>query len=106
MKMAEIKPNVKLAPLYEDLTKIVGKEFFVSTAFKRWLVKVGLAEIWNQCNKLVSGYRGVIAHGDINEFYACSTLTLLLNNFYDAANHKSLVNMVKGILKIFQKRKR
>lgn len=45
MKMAEIKPNVKLIPLYEDLTKIVGKEFFVSTAFKRWLVKVGLAEI-------------------------------------------------------------
>ena len=104
--MAEIKPNVKLAPLYEDLTKIVGKEFFVSTAFKRWLVKVGLAEIWNQCNKLVSGYRGVIAHGDINEFYACSTLTLLLNNFYDAANHKSLVNMVKGILKTFSEEKK
>lgn len=76
--MAEIKPNVNIDPLYEDLTKTVGTEFFVSTAFKRWLVKVGLAEIWNQCNKLVSGYRGVIVHGDINEFYACSTLTLLL----------------------------
>lgn len=104
--MAEIKPNVNIVPLYEDLTKIVGTEFFVSTAFKRWLVKVGLAEIWNQCNKMVSGYRGVIAHGDINEFYACSSLTLLLNNFYDAANHKSLVNMVKGILKTFSEEKK
>lgn len=104
--MAEIKPNVKLIPLYEDLTKIVGTEFFVSTAFKRWLVKVGLAGIWNQCNKLVSGYRGVIAHGDINEFYVCSTLALLLNNFYDAANHNSLVNMVKGILKTFSEEKK
>ena len=99
--MAEIKPNVKLIPLYEDLTNMVGIGFFVSTAFKRWLVKVGLAEIWNQCNKLVSGYRGVIVHGDINEFYACSTLTLLLNNFYEQPNHESLVNMVKGILKTF-----
>ena len=104
--MAEIKPNVKLIPLYEDLTKIVGTEFFVSTAFKRWLVKVGLAEIWNQCNKLVSGYRGVIAHGDINEFYVRSTLALLLNNFYDVANHNSLVNMVKGILKTFSEEKK
>lgn len=51
--MAEIKPNVNIVPLYEDLTKIVGTEFFVSTAFKRWLVKVGLAEIWNQCYKMV-----------------------------------------------------
>lgn len=99
--MAEIKPNVKLIPLYEDLTKIVGTEFFVSTAFKRWLVKVGLAEIWDKSNKIVSGYRGVIVHGDINEFYACSTLALLLNNFYEKSDHDSLINIVKGILKTF-----
>lgn len=50
--MAEIKPNVKLIPLYEDLTKIVGTEFFVSTAFKRWLVNVVMAEIRDKDNKL------------------------------------------------------
>lgn len=43
--MIDIKPNIKLAPLYEDLTNMVGIAFFVSTAFKRWLVKVGMAEI-------------------------------------------------------------
>ena len=99
--MTEIKPNVRLAPLYEDLTNMVGIEFFVSTAFKRWLVKVGMAEIWDKSNKIVNGYRGVIVHGDINEFYACSTLTFLLNNFYEKPNHESLVNMVKGILATF-----
>lgn len=99
--MIDIKPNIKLAPLYEDLTNMVGIEFFVSTAFKRWLVKVGMAEIWDKSNKIVNSYRGVIVHGDINEFYACSTLTFLLNNFYEKPNHESLVNMVKGILATF-----
>ena len=29
--MTEIRHNVRLVPLYEDLTKIIGIEFFVST---------------------------------------------------------------------------
>lgn len=44
--------NVRLVPLYEDLTKIIGTELFVSTVFKRWLVKVGMAEIRDKGNKL------------------------------------------------------
>lgn len=50
--MTEIRHNVRLVPLYEDLTKIIGIEFFVSTVFKRWLVKVGMAEIRDKGNKL------------------------------------------------------
>lgn len=51
-RMTEIRPNVRFVPLYEDLTKIIGIEFFVSTAFKRWLVNVGMAEIRDKGNKL------------------------------------------------------
>jgi hypothetical protein len=50
--MTEIRHNVRLVPLYEDLTKIIGTELFVSTVFKRWLVKVGMAEIRDKGNKL------------------------------------------------------
>lgn len=50
--MTEIRHNVRLVPLYEDLTKIIGTELFVSTVFKRWLVSVGMAEIRDKGNKL------------------------------------------------------
>lgn len=48
----KIEPNAKLAPLYEDLIEIVGAAFFLSTAFKRWLVKVDMVDTWGKSIRL------------------------------------------------------
>ena len=103
----EVKPNVKLEPLYEDVLNVVGGQFLLSTAFKRWLVKVEFAEIWDKCKKIVEDYCcGVVIYGDIYEAYACSTLILLLNHFYEKNGHEHLVKLVQGILQTYSQEKK
>ena len=43
------KPISKIAPLREDLARIVPDTFLVTTEFKRWLVQVGINEVWDRC---------------------------------------------------------
>lgn len=98
----KIEPNAKLAPLYEDLIKIVGAAFFLSTAFKRWLVKIDMVDTWGKVNKVVENeYRYVICYGNIDESNACCTLILIMNNLYEKRDYKSLVNLIKGLLNAY-----
>lgn len=103
----KIEPNAKLAPLYEDLIKIVGAAFFLSTAFKRWLVKVDMVDTWGKVNKVVENeYRYVICYGNIDESNACSTLILIMNNLYEKRDYESLVNLIKGMLNAYAEEKK
>ena len=103
----KIEPNAKLAPLYEDLIKIVGAAFFLSTAFKRWLVKIDMVDTWGKVNKVVENeYRYVICYGNIDESNACSTLILIMNNLYEKRDYKSLVNLIKGMLNAYAEEKK
>lgn len=102
----EIKPNVKLEPLYEDVLNVVGGQFLLSTAFKRWLLKVGIADGWDKCKNIVEDYcEGTIIYGDRQEAYACSTLVLLLNNFYEKNEQENFIKFVHGILNTYSQEK-
>lgn len=86
----KIEPNAKLAPLYEDLIKIVGAAFFLSTAFKRWLVKVDMVDMWKFVNMEVEKKNRYALLADIDGYNARCTLTLLMNNLYEKKIMKAL----------------
>lgn len=102
----KIEPNAKLAPLYEDLIKIVGAAFLLSTAFKRWLVKVDMVDIWKFVNMEVEKKNRYALLTDIDGYNARCTLTLLINNLYEKKDYKSLVNLIKGILYTYAEEKK
>lgn len=100
--MIDIKPIVKIEPLYEDIIKMVGDSFFLSTAFKRWLVQVDFSEIWSKCFDIAERENSLITvYGDRDAMNANDTFILILNNFYENNQHENLVFLVKGILKTY-----
>lgn len=78
-----IKPNTTIAPLREDLERLVPDSFLTTTEYKRWLVANNLQELWAKCldysqahqSSIVLGYQASIEAGD--------AMTLLLNHLYD-----------------------
>lgn len=58
------KPISKIAPLREDLARIVPDCFLVTTEFKRWLVQVGINEVWDRCLSYAKSQNSVFVLGD------------------------------------------
>jgi hypothetical protein len=98
-----IEPISNIAPLREDLAKLVPDSFLITTTFKRWTVEIGLNNVWKKhldyVQRQSSGFR--IVGGDYS-YDAGEALTLLLNNYYNS-DKEELGSFIFQLLELYSK---
>ena len=97
-----ILPNTKIAPLREDLDRILTPSFLTSTPFKRWIVGIEFADQWDKCLSIAKeDLRGTMIMGSNMEAYAHDAFTIVLNHFYQNEIYDNLMTFIAGALKAY-----
>jgi hypothetical protein len=100
-----IGPLPNIVPLREDLSKLIPDSFFLTTAFKRWIVKIKINNVWTQClNYAKKNNNSFIMQGEDGESYNSGiALTVLMNDFYHNNSKDRLGNFIFLLLEFYSK---
>jgi hypothetical protein len=93
-----IEPISNIAPLREDLSKLVPDSFLITTAFKRWTVQIGINDVWKQY--LDSVKVPIVGYYPLDNIPG-DALTLLLNDY--CKDTENLGSFIFQLLELYSK---
>ncbi len=96
-----MKTNTKILPLIEDLGRVLPSKFLTSTEYKRWLVEIGLDEVWDKCVSSIRQNRNFFIAGyDHAASDAKDALGYLINVLFEQ-KHELLPSFLYKLLSFY-----
>lgn len=95
-----INPTPQIAPLVEDLRRIITDKFLTSTCFKRWIVQNNIADEWDSYLDYANRTSNIFVPGYQGELDAHDALVLFLNHAF-SQNPKLIGNFIVSLLDLY-----